>query len=151
MPTKKKISLQIENIFKYIRQILYHCGIEYHYCTNGTIKAHKPEKNYPLRNIVLIIGTPAYGKSKYLFEIIQPTLNKNNKIQNSTLFEHERKDWQIEPTETQVSLDVVNLYPSVLLDRSVQVIVEFLQDDSAELKKRTKLNLTNNQQLLDFV
>ena len=100
---------------------------------------------------MLIIGTPAYGKSKYLVEIIQPTLNKNNKIQNSTLFEHERKDWQIEPTETQVSLDVVNLYPSVLLDRSVQVIVEFLQDDSAELKKRTKLNLTNNQQLLDFV
>ena len=47
-------------------------------------------------------------------------------------------------------LDVVNLYTSVLLDRSIQVIVEFLQDDSAELKKRTKLNLTDNQQLLEF-
>ena len=105
MPTKKKISLQIENIFKYIRQILYHCGIEYHYCTNGTIKAHKPEKNYPLRNIVLIIGTPAYGKSKYLVEIIQPTLNKNNnKIQNSTSFVHKAKDRKIELTEIHVSL-----------------------------------------------
>ena len=79
----------------------------------GTIKAHKPEKNYPMRTIVSTIGTPAYGISKYLVEIIQPTLNKNNnKIQNSTSFVHEAKDWKIEPTEIQVSCDVVNLYPS---------------------------------------
>ena len=42
----------------------------------------------------------------------------------------------------------MNLYPSVPLDRSIQVVVEFLQDDHAELKKRTKLNLTDIQQLL---
>ena len=40
----------------------------------GTIKAHKPE-NYPMRTIVPNIGTPAYGISKYLVEIIQPTLD----------------------------------------------------------------------------
>ena len=56
----------------------------------------------------------------------------------------------MEPTETQVSYDVVNLYASVPLDRSIQVIVEFLQDDHAELKKRTKLNLTDIQQLLEL-
>ena len=38
------------------------------------------------------------------------------------------KDWKIEPTETQLSYDVVNLYPSVSQDRSIQVIDEFLQD-----------------------
>ena len=53
------------------------------------------------------------------------------------------KDWKIEPADIQVSCDVVNLYPSVLLDRSIQVIVGFLQDDHTELKKRTKLNLTD--------
>ena len=53
----------------------------------------------------------------------------------------------MEPTETQVSYDVVNLYVSVPLDRSIQVIVEFLQDDDAELKKRTKLYLTDIQNL----
>ena len=37
----------------------------------GTIKAHKPEKNYPMITIVTTIGTPAYGISKYLVEIIQ--------------------------------------------------------------------------------
>ena len=71
----------------------------------GTVKAHKPEENYPMRTIVLTIGTPAYGISKYLAKIIQPTLNKNNnKIQNSTLFVHEIKDWKIKPTKTQVSI-----------------------------------------------
>ena len=84
-------------------------------------KAHKPETNYPMRTIVSTIGTPAYGISKYLVEIIQPTLNKNNnKIQNSTSFVHEAKDWKIEPTEIQVSYDVVNLYPSVPLDRKIE-------------------------------
>ena len=53
----------------------------------------------------------------------------------------------MEPTETQVSYDVVNLYASVPLDRSIQVIVEFLQDDDAELKKRTKRYLTDIQNL----
>ena len=117
----------------------------------GTIKAHKPEKNYPMRTIVSTIGTPAYRISKYLAQISQPTLNKsNNKIQNSTSFAHEPKDWKIEPNEIQVYYGVANLYLSVPLDRSIQVIVEFVQDDHAELKKRTKLNLTDIQQLLEL-
>ena len=73
--------------------------------------------------IVSTIGTPAYGISKYLVEIIQPTLNKSyNKMQNSISFVHEAKDWKIEPTEIQLSYDVINLYPSVSLDRSIEVI-----------------------------
>ena len=116
----------------------------------GTIKAQTGEE-LPMRTIVSTIGTSAYGITKYFVQIIQPKLNKSNyKIQNSTSFVHEAKDWKIEPTETQVSYDVVNLYPSVPLDRSIKVIVEFLQDDHAELKKRTKLNLTDIQQLLEL-
>ena len=116
----------------------------------GTIKDHKPEKDCPIRPTVSTIGTPAYVICKYLAEIIQPTLNKNsNKIQKSTSFVHGAEEWKIGPTEIQVSYDVVNLYTSVPLDRSVQVIVEFLQDDHAELKNRTKLNLTDIQQLLE--
>ena len=76
-----------------------------------TIKAHKPQKNYPMRIIVSNIGTTAYGISKYLVEIIQSTLNKNdNKIQNSTSFVQKAKDWKIETTKIQVSYNVVNLY-----------------------------------------
>ena len=98
----------------------------------GTMKAHKPEKNYPMRTTVSTIGKPAYGICKYLVQIIQPALNKSNSnIQNSTSFVQEAKDWKIEPTGTQVSNDAVNLHPSILLDRSIQVIIEILQDDHA--------------------
>ena len=104
-----------------------------------------------MRTIVSTIGTLAYRISKYLAEVIQPTLNKNNnKTQNSTSFVHEEKDWKIKPTETQASFVLVNLYPSVPLDRSIQVIVESLQDFHAKLKKRAKLNLTDIQQLLEL-
>ena len=73
------------------------------------------------------MGTPAYGISKYLVEIIQPTLNKsNNKIHNSTSFVHKAKDWKIEPIEIQIFYDTVNLYPSTPLDRLIQDVVEFL-------------------------
>ena len=47
------------------------------------IKAHKPEKNYPMRTIKSTIGTVPYGISKHLVEIIQPTLTttrNNSKI-----------------------------------------------------------------------
>ena len=38
-----------------------------------TLKAHKPEKNYPIRAVVSTIWSPAYGTLKYLVKIIQPT------------------------------------------------------------------------------
>ena len=48
----------------------------------GTLKAHKLEKNYPMRAVVSTIGSPAYGTLKYLAKIIQPTLNKNKQTQS---------------------------------------------------------------------
>ena len=43
----------------------------------GTVKAHKKEKNFPMRIVVSTIGTPNYGLSEYLVKISQNTLNKN--------------------------------------------------------------------------
>ena len=84
------------------------------------VKAHKPEKNYPVRTVVSTIGTPSYGIFKYLVKIIQPTLNNSqHKIKNSVEFVNEAKTWKICPTEIQVSHDVVNLYPSVHLDKAI--------------------------------
>ena len=36
----------------------------------GTVKAHKPEKNYPMRVVVSTIGTLTRGISKHLVKII---------------------------------------------------------------------------------
>ena len=62
----------------------------------GTVKAHKPEKNYPMRIVVSTIGTPPHGLSAYLVKIIQHTLDKNkSRLKNSTSFVREAKSWNI--------------------------------------------------------
>ena len=42
------------------------------------IKAHKPEKKYPMRTIVSTLGTGPYGTSNYLVEVIGPIWNQKN-------------------------------------------------------------------------
>ena len=70
----------------------------------GVIKAHKPEKCYPMRAIVSTIGTPPYGVSQYLVELIQPTLNKSKyKITSSSSFVNKAKDWLVKRDEVQVN------------------------------------------------
>ena len=70
----------------------------------GTVKAHKPEKNYPMRIVVSTIGTATYGISNYLVRVSQNTLNKNStRIRNSQSLAEEAKTWNISPDEIQVS------------------------------------------------
>ena len=108
----------------------------------GMIKAHKPEKNYPIRLVVSTIGTANYGLSKYLVRITQDTLNKNPiRIKNSQTFVEQAKTWTIDPNEIQVSYDVVNLYPSVPIKESIEVLIGQLNDDRDNLRSQTKLTI----------
>ena len=114
----------------------------------GTIKAHKPEKNYPMRIVVSTIGTPSYGISQHLVTIIQPTLNNNEtRLSNSATFVRKSREWNISPGEVQVSYDVVNLYPSVPLGEATNVILDLLNGDP-DLKNRTKLTLQELKSLI---
>ena len=62
----------------------------------GTVKARKPEKNYPMCTLVSTFGTSPYGISKYLVKVIQLTLNKSqHKIKNSVEFVNEAKTWKL--------------------------------------------------------
>ena len=80
-----------------------------------------------MRIIVSTIGTPTYGISEYLVNIIQPILNKNtSRLRNSTEFVNTAKTWNISPTAIQVSYDVVNLYPSIPLDEATVVMVDIM-------------------------
>ena len=55
------------------------------------------------------IGTAPYGTSKYLVEIIQPTLNKNkHREMNSSSFVIEAATWETTQEEIQVSYDVIS-------------------------------------------
>ena len=117
----------------------------------GYIKAHKISKNYPMRPVVSTIGTPFYGSSKILVDIIQPTLNKSEiRVKNSSSFVQEAKTWSISPDELQVSYDVVNLYPSVPISKAIDSIIHALEDDLTDLKTRTKMSITDIRKLLQL-
>ena len=58
----------------------------------GFVKAHKPNKQYPMRPVVSTVGTAFYGTSKFLVDLLQPTLNKNlTRVNNSTSFADEAR------------------------------------------------------------
>ena len=117
----------------------------------GLIKAHKPSKNYPMRTVVSTIGTPFYGTSSFLVQLIQPTLNKNKiRIKNSSSFVEEAKTWTIAPNEVQVSFDVVALYPSVNVKRAIEAIMHLLQNDETDVSLRTKLSMDDIRKLLEL-
>lgn len=116
----------------------------------GLVKAHKPEKNYPMRLVVSTIGSPPYGLASYLVGVIQPTLDKNpTRLKNSAAFIEKAKSWTISPTEVQVSYDVVNLYPTVPLQKATDAVLDLLRKDD-DLKTRTKLTLSELKQLLQL-
>ena len=53
--------------------------------------------------IVSTIGMPPYGISKYLVDIIQPTLNKNqHEVKNSRAFVLQAQTWKTQPDEIQL-------------------------------------------------
>ena len=114
----------------------------------GAIKAHKPEKNYPMRVIVSTIGTANYGLSKFLVDLIQPTLNKNGtRLINSRKFVSSAREWNIDPSEIQVSYDVINLYPSIPIESAIEVLISMLTNDE-EFGSQTNLTIPEVHTLL---
>ena len=104
-----------------------------------------------MRVIVSTIGTLPYVISKYLVDIIQPTLNKNqHKVKNSKSFVSQAQTWKIEQDEIQDSYDVTNLYPSIPIDKAIDVILQQLSEDYEDFKTRTKLTLVDIQQLIEL-
>ena len=115
----------------------------------GYIKEHKPTKQYPMRPVVSTLGTAFYGSCKFLVDLLQPTLNKNlTRVKNSSTFAEEAKSLDISADEVQVSYDVVNLYPSVPIDRSIDVVMDFVKDALDDISARTKLNVDDIERLL---
>ena len=103
-----------------------------------------------MRVIVSTIGTPVYGLSKYLVQITQPTLDKNDiRLKNTTSFVTKAKNWTVSPTEVQVSFDVVNLYPSVPINKAITVMIDILNNDN-ELRERTKLTIKEIKTLVEL-
>ena len=85
-------------------------------------------------------GTVPYGTCKYLVEIVQPTLNKNiHRVINSYSFVQEAKTCEIYQDKVQVSYNVVNLYPSVPVDKATNVLIDTVNNNKEHLKDVPKL------------
>ena len=67
--------------------------------------------------------------------------NTKRWVKNSKSFVSQAQTWKIDPDETQVSYDVINLYPSIPMDKAIDVILQQLSEDYEGLKTRTKLTL----------
>ena len=104
-----------------------------------------------MRAIVSTIATPPYGISQYLVELIQPTLNKSKyKITNSSSFVSEAKSWLLKWDDDQVSYHIVNLYPSIPINKALDVLIDQLNNCKDDLMKRNKLCLKDMYALAEL-
>ena len=95
-----------------------------------------------MQAIVSAIGTPTYHISQDLVELIQTTLNKSKyKMTNSLLFLNKAKKWLVKANRIQVYYDIINLYLSIPINKTLHVLIDQLDNDKDDLIKRTKLYL----------
>ena len=104
-----------------------------------------------METIVSTIGTASHRTSKYLVDIIQPTLNKNkHRVINLSSFVNEAAAWETTQEEIQVSSDVINSYPSIPINKAIVVLIDTLNNVLDHLNTRTKLTLTDIHKLLEL-
>lgn len=87
----------------------------------GLPKLHK--KDIPLRPIVSGIQSPLEPMSKFLKNILNNIINKNNYyIKDSTDFKNKIKDTKIPINYSLISLDVISLYTNVPISLATKII-----------------------------
>ena len=114
------------------------------------VKAHKPNKNYPVRLVVSHRGCPQEALSAYLVPLLQPLL-KNSPFQckNSVQFVKKTKDITLYADEILVSWDAEGLYPSIPLKKCIALIKQRLINDET-LSSRTSLTPTDIFDLINL-
>ena len=61
-----------------------------------------------------------------------------------------RKLNHVKLNRMKYKFDVTNLYPSIPIDKAIDVILQQLSEDYEDLKTRTKLTLVDIQQLIEL-
>ena len=56
----------------------------------------------------------------------------------------------IDPLETQVSYDVVALYPSIPIEKAIEVMTDIIVSDINEIRKRTKLSIHDIRKMMEL-
>jgi hypothetical protein len=87
----------------------------------GLVKVHKD--NYPLRPIVSYVDAPTYNLAKWIAGILKVFEAKSERqLKNSYQFVEEIRTLELPDDHTIVSFDVVNMFPSIPLDFTIDTI-----------------------------
>ncbi len=113
----------------------------------GLPKIHK--KTVPLRPIVASRGSVTYQVARHLAHILSPLVTRNPHIlKNSAELVKLMSPIQLEEDDVMVSFDVTALFPSVPVDRSLEVVQDLLEKDNT-LTDRTNISISHIIELLE--
>ena len=94
-------------------------------------KIHKA--SVPLRPIVSFINSPTYNLSKFLSRILSSLLVNRYSVRKSKEFVDYVPNFTISESEILVSFDVVSLFTSVPMGKTLNLVLELLTSDESFL------------------
>ena len=107
----------------------------------GLPKVHK--EGVPMRGIVSMIGSPFEKISKTLIPILRTIQGRSGLFgKNSRELKEKIKSWRVDRNEILVSYDVKNLYPSIPIDKALE-LVETLLSKNENLGETTTMSVTS--------
>ena len=115
----------------------------------GYPKIHK--ENVPLRGVVSFIKSPYENVAKALVPILRSLQGRSGHyIKNSRQLKDILKRWSIQRGEILVSYDVEKLYPSIPIEKALELI-ECLLKCKANLQEITTYSVTSIMKLLRWI
>ena len=115
----------------------------------GYPKIHKP--GVPLRGVVSFIGSPYENVSRALVPILRSLQGRSGHyIKNGRQLKEIVKDWIIEEDEILVSYDVEKLYPSIPINKALD-LVECLLKCKRDIQEVTTFSVKSIMKLLRWV
>ena len=104
-----------------------------------------------MRGIVSMVGSPFEKVSKTLIPILRTIQGRSGLyVKNSRELKEKIKDWRVERNEILVSYDVKNLYPSIPIDKALE-LVERLLNENEDLGETTTMSVTSIMELLKWM
>ena len=97
---------------------------------NAVLKAHKPDKNYPLREICNPINSPGHELAKILYQLLKIyTGNTRTFLKNGKEFVDIMKTERFNKGGFYVSFDADLLYPSLIVAEGLEILNDKLNED----------------------
>ena len=95
-------------------------------------KVHK--QGHPLRPVVSMVGTSAYGLAKYLDKVIKPFIPSTYMVSSTSSFIEKVKNFVFGNNDVLVSFDVVSLFTNVPLSETIDLITNYIYSSSNQSK-----------------